>query len=496
MMLNIQNTIDYFSSDYHKSFFPLSTNEIVIKNSGEELYKYIYEKLLKNDDAQEYNFLPQIRCYSAKHDMHLRSTFKLDPVAEFFIYDLVYRNRKYFRKDFNENRRSFGHTFKQGKPVSLALAYREFKKSVTEANHDYKYCLKLDISAYFNSIYHHDLVQWFKRILQEQQGSKDPEHLGKFLRQINSGRSVDCLPKGIHPCKVIGSEFLKFIDNSMQLKCDLLLRFMDDIYIFANKNRVINHDFLWIQQRAGEQGLNINSSKTKYGDLGIIEVSGKIEEVRKQLLRMRTEMISDYYESEEESHDLTLSNEQEEYLYHLLNNPELEEADADLILTFMKENVKDVLENIKIFLYKFPNLIKKIYYYSTFVENKSDLLEIISEFLDEAEIVTEEQLFWITKIVEDYLPTTGKYSYLLIKIYEHKNSSKISKSKILEIPENRFGMPDLRYDHLKEGKADWLSWSSAVGSRCLPKSQRNSILSYFGNVSPINYLIAETVKKL
>ncbi|MDJ0580716.1 antiviral reverse transcriptase Drt5 [Crocosphaera sp.] len=492
-MPNIQNTIDYFSSDYQKSFFPLSTNEIVIKNAGEELYKYIYQKLLKDDDAQEYNFLPQIRCYSAKHDMHLRRTFKLNPVAEFFIYDFVYRNRKYFRKDFKRNRRSFGHRFEQGKPISLALAYREFKKSVAEANQDYKYCLKLDISAYFNSIYHHDLVQWFEQISKE---PKESEYLGIFLRQINSGRSIDCLPQGIHPCKVIGSEFLKFIDNSIRLKCELLLRFMDDIYIFTNNNRVIYHDFLLIQQMAGEKGLNINSSKTKYGDPGILEISEKIEEVRKQLLRMRTEMISDYYESEEEPHNLTLSNEQEEYLYSLLNNSELEEADADLILTFMKENGKDVLDNIKIFLYKFPNLIKKIYYYSPFIDNKSDLLEIISEFLDEAEIVTEEQLFWITKIVEDGLRTTVEYSDLLIKIYEHKNSSTISKSKILEIPENRFGMPDLREEHLKEGKADWLSWASAVGSRCLPKSQRNYLLSYFGNVSPINYLIAETVKKL
>ena len=204
-MTNIQNIIDYFLGDYQKSFFPLSTNEIVIKNSGEELYKYIYEKLLKDDDAQEYNFLPQIRCYSAKHDMHLRRTFKLNPVAEFFIYDFVYRNRRYFRKDFKRNRRSFGHRFEQGKPISLALAYREFKKSVAEANQHYQYCLKLDISAYFNSIYHHDLVQWFEQISQEQQERKDREDLGQFLRQINSGRSIDCLPQGIHPCKVIGS---------------------------------------------------------------------------------------------------------------------------------------------------------------------------------------------------------------------------------------------------------------------------------------------------
>ena len=47
---------------------------------------------------------------------------------------------------------------------------------------------------------------------------------GGFLREINSGRSIDCLPQGLYPCKMIGSDFFRFIDNSSRLKPALQIR--------------------------------------------------------------------------------------------------------------------------------------------------------------------------------------------------------------------------------------------------------------------------------
>lgn len=222
-MGSIDKTVEYYLDDFNKSLFPLETNRVVIENAAKELSDYIYQKIL-NDEEKEHNFLPQVRCYASKHGMHFRRTLKLDPVAEFFIYDLVYRNRVSFIKDFGTRRKSFGHRFEAGKPIPLSKAYREFKKAVASANVEFKYGVKLDIASYFNSLYHHDIVKWFD---DGRRSEKDADYLGKFLRQINSGRSVDCLPHGIHPCKVIGAEFLKFVDNSSRLKSELMLRFMD-----------------------------------------------------------------------------------------------------------------------------------------------------------------------------------------------------------------------------------------------------------------------------
>ncbi|BAY65629.1 hypothetical protein NIES22_57360 [Calothrix brevissima NIES-22] len=59
------------------------------------------EKVL-NQSEQEYSFVHQLHCYASKTGFHLRRTVKLDPVAELFIYNLIYRNRKTFRSDFRK----------------------------------------------------------------------------------------------------------------------------------------------------------------------------------------------------------------------------------------------------------------------------------------------------------------------------------------------------------------------------------------------------------
>lgn len=267
-MASVDKTVEYFNDDFSKGLFPLDTNKIVIENSAGELSKYIYENIL-NDAEEAHHFLPQARCHAAKHGLHLRRTLKLDPVAEFYVYDLISRNRTTFRKDFSNNRLSFGHRFENGKPIPLSKAYRDFKKSVAAANTKFEHGLKLDIATYFNSLYHHDIVKWFDDGTRDQ---SDVEGVGQFLREINSGRSVDCLPQGIHPCKVIGAEFLKFLDNSRTLKSDLMLRFMDDIYLFSDNQQKVEHDFILLQQLAGEKGLSFNNSKTKQGKVAIENV--------------------------------------------------------------------------------------------------------------------------------------------------------------------------------------------------------------------------------
>ena len=69
----------------------------------------------------------------------------------------------------------------------------------------------------------------------------------------------------------------------------------------------------------------------------------------------------------------------------------------------------------------------------------------------------------------------------------------ISKSKILEIPEQKFGMPEWREVHLKNGSSGWLSWSSAIGMRNDTKQNRNYLMGYFSKISTINALIGEYV---
>jgi hypothetical protein len=66
--------------------------------------------------------------------------------------------------------------------------------------------------------------------------------VGSFLRECSRGRSTDCLPHGYHPCKAINSAFLYDIDNSVELESALMLRFLDDFYLFDDDERVLIAD--------------------------------------------------------------------------------------------------------------------------------------------------------------------------------------------------------------------------------------------------------------
>jgi hypothetical protein len=487
--------VQYFLEDYPRTLFPLATTNVLVQNHVDALLTYIYEKVL-NQSERDHSFLPQLHCYAAKTGLHLRRTVKLDPVAELFIYDLVYRNRKTFRSDFRENRRSFGYRFENGQPIPQTKSYAAFKSHISNAKKQYKFSAKFDISSYFNSIYQHDLTAWFS---DKNRSLEDTEYLGQFLREINAGRSIDCLPQGLHPCKVIGAEFLKFIDNSISIKSQLMLRFMDDYYLFDDSENVINLDFVTIQRMLGEKGLFLNSAKTKIGQIEEINIEKQVDAIKASLLQVRRhilEVSGIEYEYEQEEKYENLNHEQVEYLLDLLKDPDIHEEDAELVLILLRDHGSDVLERMQMFLERFPSLSKNIYTFCRYLSDKTELSNLIKNFLRTAKNATENQLFWLAKIAEDYLVDSQNYADIIDLLYNHPYATSLTQAKILEIPEQRFGLPELRSEHLRVGKSDWLSWSAAVGCREETKIRRNYILAYFSKASPMNKLIADCISSL
>lgn len=84
---------DFFLEDFPRTLFPLTTNKVLVELGHEELLAFA-ENLI----AEDGKFLPQRRVYANKDPLHLRRTIKLDPVAEFYFYHIVHKNRHKFRK--------------------------------------------------------------------------------------------------------------------------------------------------------------------------------------------------------------------------------------------------------------------------------------------------------------------------------------------------------------------------------------------------------------
>lgn len=487
----LTSTADLHATDFSGTLFPLETNRIVIERGADALSDYIYDHIAP-DTTGAASFLAQERVYACKHEWNLRRTHKLDPVAEFYVYDLVCRNRAKFRIGRPGPRRSFGYFFSGGEVVAPSDAYRAFKAGLHAGGEAHTHYLRFDVANYFNSIYHHDLAAWFE----DQVNADDAPLFGKFLRQINAGRSVDCLTQGIVPTKIIGSHFLRFLEGAQRLKSPLLLRFMDDVFLFADSEDVLRDDFILLQKLLGERGLSVNPAKTRFGEASPDLIDAGVDALRAELLKRKRKIYRSSDDFDEDEEPEALSEAEEQYLLSLLNSRTVEEDDAELVLALMREHGNDVLGYLGKILPAFPYLARNIAIFCDHVTDDSALLGILRDFVDQHEVITEFQLFWIARIAEKKLLGQTGVGQLLQSLYDHPGASQITRAKILEIPTERFGLDDLRRGFLRSGASDWQTWSSIVGSRGVRRSGRNHVLGYAANSSPTNRLIADVVRQL
>lgn len=491
-MTALATSREFYLADVESTLFPLNTNTLLVDRFSKEIQAFLQDVVLTNGGG----FQQQHRAFASKKGWYLRPTLKLDPVAEFFLYDFVYRNRALFRKSSSGKRRSLGFRIVGGETISTLDSYSTYKKGIADYRSKYKHQAYFDVSSYFNHLYQHDLVRWI-----EDAGADEDDTIlfGKFLREIVGGRSIDCLPQGLYPAKMIGASFLSFIETSSRIHCAQTLRLMDDVWLFDNSQKTLTSDFLMIQTLLCSRGLSINASKSEMLIEGDDQIASDLDEMKIRLLQRRREEIgsdSEYGDaSEDDDEELAdLTDEEQQYLIGLLGGSNVQEEDAELVLTLMREHTSDVIEFLPSLISDFPNLTKRIFYFCRGASDPEEITEILLDHIDSDAQIPEFQLFWFARMAESYLLKTPRVGELLLKLYEHESATDISKAKVLEIPENKFGLVDIREEQLKTGHSDWLAWTAAVGTRKQPKGQRNQMLKYFRKSSPMNRLIGEFVE--
>lgn len=496
MLVTPYSATQYLLDDQPRTLFPLRLTQTLVRLAAPALYDEIKRILATDPKAENTGFLTQINCYASKRGLHLRRTLKLDPVAELFVYDLIYKERRKFLPNAKSNRRRFGYRFESGRPIPATKSYGAFRQAARNAATTFKHHVSFDIAGYFNSVYHHDLVFWFD----DGRDEGLVKNFGRYFREIVGGRSVDCLPQGLHPCKMIGANFLRSVDAYHRVRSALMLRFMDDIYLFDNDRAIVEDDFLHIQRYLGDRGFSLNAEKTDWGD-GPLATKTTIDEIKIQLLEMRRDALEAKYgelrtahpeEKAEETEPLT--EEQVEYLKSLIADEDIEEADAELVLSVLGERAEDHVEHLVDFLERFPALARSVH---EAVEHMDDILEFAAGVLriaKEKRPLTEDQLFWIAKIAEDHLLDTDECPELLEILYSHPDATDLTKAKLFEIP--HASLNDMRDEYLKGGRSDWLAWSSAMGSRRIANAKRNHLLRYFGKASRMNAIISECVRQI
>ena len=166
------------------------------------------------------------------------------------------------------------------------------------------------------------------------------------------------------------------------------------------------------------------------------------------------------------------------------------------MLSLLREQASDVLPQMGVFLNRFPSLGRNLYSFCRFVDDKLHIAEVVYDYLRLSPHVTEDQLFWITKITEKFLMDVPRVRETLGLLYEHPNATALTHAKLLEIPDGRYGLPELRHERLHTGASEWQTWAAAVGCSVDSPATRNHALGYFANGGPLNRLIADCVRSL
>lgn len=501
----------FFEFDFPSALFPLKTNLLLMRHHAAGLSDQV-KRVLSTDAAHAGdNFFPQLRVYAAKPRNHLRRTVILDPISTFFVYDVIARNASAFAPVVAPSRRAYGYHFENDHPIPVHRAYKDFSADVEVARSEYRHSISFDVASYFNSIYHHDATNWFAS-LPEVTGA-DVNAFGRFFREINGGRSIDFLPQGIYPTKMIGSGFLAFIETSGQLKCAKILRFMDDIYLFDDDEGKLISDFHRVQELLGLQALNINPTKTvRDGQvLSTREAATGVSEALSTILGESAKYVSlpsgmdeaDLAEWGLTVDDFTtdangkgLDEKTVESLLELLADPNADEADAEIILGFLREKVDSLTPYLADLFARFPNIAKQLYNLVGDIHEKDELCKSFVALVKSDAYLIEYQLFWLAVVTEDHLSGSAAYGELLVAIYERSANYKVALAKILEIPTQDFGFKQIRSAILNSGSSDWPAWAAAMGTRSLGKAERNQQLKYFGRASTINHIIADCVINL
>lgn len=286
------------------------------------------------------------------------------------------------------------------------------------------------------------------------------------------------------------------------MKSSQVIRFMDDIVLFSDDEQAIIDDFQVIQRLIGDKGLSLNSRKTKLNEIFSGSIDSSIDEIKKKLLqRRRIEITTGYDEdgSEIVKHAMfkkPLDSEEMRYIDDLLNQQDIEEDDAELLLTIMRGHASRLEKRLPDIIDAYPHLAKNVHSFCADFKDKELLAEMLLDIARKKNRLPESQLFWFCAILADELMNSKAASALISVLFNHRSATAVTKAKILEIPDLRYGLQELRNEHLVNGQSDWLGWASAVGSRALNPASRNHRMKYWAKGSNMNHLVATIVSKI
>ena len=103
-----------------------------------------------------------------------------------------------------------------------------------------------------------------------------------------------------------------------------------------------------------------------------------------------------------------LNAEELKYIDAILERPDVDEEDAELLLTIMGTHARRVETRLPYILENYPHLTKNVFSFAASVADKDVLADMVLSHVKKHERLAEFQLFWLGAILEEHLMKTKK----------------------------------------------------------------------------------------
>lgn len=134
----------------------------------------------------------------------------------------------------------------------------EFDDEVNKLSSLFEWTIKTDIAAYFDTIYHHPLINSLRSIGCPSEAINPLEELLLAWRERKSYGII----QGLSPSDILGNFYLNSLDYKCKLRGIASLRFVDDIYLFFKSKKECLKTLTFICDHLRKEGLFLNEGKT------------------------------------------------------------------------------------------------------------------------------------------------------------------------------------------------------------------------------------------
>ncbi len=260
---SIKWALNHLSTIGDSDLFPIPIEFEAIVGQGETAINF-----LSDLDLNQVNPGSSRRFIVPKDELSYRVATQLDPLDSIFLAAIMHQfgaEIESKRRPVGENK-VFSYRFapdSSGNFYDKKFSWNEFWLNCFEKSKSFEYALVLDISDFYNQIYHHTLENQLVEC-----GLPNPAI--KWILALSesiTAKTSRGIPVGPHSAHLLAEISLKPVDNSLVTRGIEFCRFVDDIIVFCNSATEARIDILTIADVLDkQQRLILQRQKTKILD--------------------------------------------------------------------------------------------------------------------------------------------------------------------------------------------------------------------------------------